>query len=222
MTSKIKQITQILFLAAFIFLVALGKVQMWMFIFLGSVAAAFIFGRFYCGWLCPTNTLTEGVNWLYKKLGLKRKAVPAGFKTPVIRYGILALFVMTLVFTMVMGKKIPVLLILTIVGVILTLFFTPALWHRYLCPYGTLLGFTGSFAKFGYRIDNSQCTKCGICKAVCPGEAVEMESRKDFPKIETSLCLECRACVEKCPKDTIKYSGNKAFNNVSSNSSKQV
>lgn len=52
---------------------------------------------------------------------------------------------------------------------------------------------------------SDECIKCGICKKVCPGEAVKMKDGDDYPAIDKRLCLSCTACVKACPKDTIKY-----------------
>src|SRR5690554_5847952 len=105
MAIKIRKVFQLFFLAAFIGLFALGKIQMWMVIFLASIIAAILFGRFYCGWICPANTLMEGIGWIYKKLGIKPTKTPGWLKTPVVRYGVLALFLAAMVFVQVSGRK---------------------------------------------------------------------------------------------------------------------
>ena len=53
----ITNIIRILFLALFIFLLANGKVLLWLALFAVSLVAALIFGRVYCGYACPMNTL---------------------------------------------------------------------------------------------------------------------------------------------------------------------
>jgi polyferredoxin len=57
MITKIRPITQLLFLGVFVILMITGKAQFWMgFIFLSIFLSAFL-GRFYCGFACPSNTM---------------------------------------------------------------------------------------------------------------------------------------------------------------------
>lgn len=176
-----------------------------MIVFTGSFFAAVLLGRFYCGWICPINTVIEWIDRLYKHLGIRRKPVPLWIKKPFVRYLMLSLFLMAFVTVFTTGKRLPVLPVLFFIGVVLSLFFVPSLWHRYLCPYGVLLNFTGFFARKSYKVDADKCIKCGICKKVCPAEAVEMESNAVFPKIKPGLCLICSACADVCPKSIILY-----------------
>jgi len=59
-----------------VLLIAKGRMQLWMAVFLVGLIGATFFGRFYCGFVCPINTVTEGIDWLYQKRGIKRKEVP--------------------------------------------------------------------------------------------------------------------------------------------------
>ncbi|KUO74688.1 MAG: hypothetical protein APF77_03625 [Clostridia bacterium BRH_c25] len=205
MTAKIRRIIQIAFLIAFIALIATGRIQAWMVVFAASVAAAALFGRFYCGFICPTNTLIDGVGYIKKKGGIKGGQVPDWAKPAWVRYGILALFILTFVLTVKTGRKLPVLPVLTGIGVTVSLFFVPALWHRYLCPYGTLMNITGSFAKHYWKVDTQACTSCGACAKVCPADAVRFEGKEAYAEIQKGSCLECAACAQVCPRKAIKY-----------------
>ncbi|WIF95469.1 4Fe-4S binding protein [Caminicella sporogenes] len=196
---------QLIFLGIFIMLVKLGRPQLWFMIFLISIILTPLFGRFYCGWICPIKSLMDIVDWIYKKFKIKRREVPNWIKKPIFRYIVLIIFLGFMAKIFITGRKIPVLIIFTILGVAVTLFFVPSMWHRYFCPYGTLLSFVGLFSKRGLAVENENCIKCGICKSVCPAEAVKMENRKQYPKILNSLCLSCFKCADLCPKSTIKY-----------------
>lgn len=55
---------RILFLALFLFLLANGKAELWLALFAISLIAALIFGKIYCGYVCPINTLIIPVEWL--------------------------------------------------------------------------------------------------------------------------------------------------------------
>ncbi|MDR0372331.1 MAG: 4Fe-4S binding protein [Nitrososphaerota archaeon] len=47
--------------------------------------------------------------------------------------------------------------------------------------------------------DGEKCTKCGICKRVCPVQVTEIYEKKTG-KIATSMCMLCLRCVEMCPQ----------------------
>lgn len=195
---------QIITLLLFVMLLALGKVQIWMFIFGGSLILSTYFGRFYCGYICPINTGMEQIDKNVDKNKRKRKHTPEFFKSVWIRYGILALFLGTMAIVFITGKKLPVLPVLFGSGIILTIFYKPEFWHRYLCPYGTLLSFFSRFNKKSYMIKDEECIKCGKCVKVCPSDAIIREDKKDYPLIIQNECLQCGSCKEVCPTDTIE------------------
>ncbi len=195
---------QVLFLALFVLLAVVGKIQVWMGIFVLSALASLIFSRFYCGWLCPINTVLRPVTWAKRKLRIKGFKVPFFVKKSWVRIFMLALFLGILAFTIKTGKKLPVLPILVALGFTLTLFFPEELWHRYLCPYGSILSLPSRKAKYTMRIDDRACISCGKCMKVCPAVAITKEEQK-FSIIKHD-CLVCRSCIEACPVGTITYS----------------
>ncbi|NCB44803.1 MAG: 4Fe-4S binding protein, partial [Clostridia bacterium] len=73
-------IIRILFLALFIYLITNGKVVLWLALFAISLIAALIFGRVYCGYVCPMNTLMIPATWLSKKLKLQTADAPKWLK----------------------------------------------------------------------------------------------------------------------------------------------
>lgn len=199
-----RKIIQIIFLSLFIVLIVLGKVQLWMAVFGGSLLLSTYFGRFYCGYICPINTGMEAIDDHASKNKRKRKPVAKFLKSPIVRYGILVLFLGTMAIVFKTGKKLPVLPVLFFSGIIITIFFRPELWHRYLCPYGTLLSVFSTFNKKSYVVDIEECTKCGRCVRVCPSDTFIWEDKKEYPVIIQNECLQCAKCVEVCPSDTIK------------------
>lgn len=205
MLSKLKIFIQILFLLLFFLLIAVSRLEIWMPVFLASTLVAFLVGRFYCGFVCPINTISEGIDWIYKKLKISRNKVPGWIKSPFIRNSIFGVFLVLMALTLTTGKRLPVLPVLTVTGILITMIFVPALWHKYLCPYGVMLSIAGRFSWKALGINKSNCTKCGICAKVCPGDALNIPEKREYPEIDKSSCLECLKCTNACPKNAIVY-----------------
>ena len=82
-------------------------------------------------------------------------------------------------------------------------------WCRF-CPTGISLAVFNRFKGFKwapllhlYKVEE-KCTKCGICKRVCPTQVVEVYDKKGG-RIGTSMCVLCLRCVEMCPyEDCLK------------------
>ena len=201
--TTLRLISEILALLLFIFLLKNRALQLWLIIFGVSTLGSFLFGRFYCGWICPMETLFRPINWIYAKLKIKRLKAPKILKNNTVRWGILALFLFSLVAVRFFQLKVNLLLYITALSVVITLIFEEELWHRYLCPFGTILTLSSRKSFFGLNIDKSSCALCNICQSRCPVNAISKV--KTHLEIETKECLLCLKCVESCPRTSIRY-----------------
>lgn len=195
-------ISQVLFFAVFVFLIKTKRPMVWMAIFLASAALAFVFSRFYCGWMCPINTVMQIADWIGKKLKIQKDRVPSGLRSGVVGYAVFALTLVMAYLNFTGRLKLPFLLIMIAAGFLITLAFPEATWHNYLCPYGLILRVPGRFARLGMSV-NSSCAGHGICEKVCPAEAVTREDGK--AKIDSAYCLVCRRCSARCPEQAVSY-----------------
>lgn len=201
---SLRILTEVVFLSLFAVLVYLGKIQLWLAVFGGSALLASVFSRFYCGWICPMNTLFRPVSYLYGKLGIKRLAAPSFLKKPFVRYLFLTAFLLLMIVTKRLGMELPLLAIIVALSVLIILFFEEDLWHNHLCPYGTILHLTSRTALRGVHIDEGACISCGKCQKICPARAIDtLETKKR--KIRKTDCLTCHECEEVCPTGAIKY-----------------
>lgn len=207
---------QILSLLLFLTLMVIGKIQIWMGIFLLSIVLTLFFGRFYCGWLCPIRSIQRVQTAAKSRLGIKEKKGPFWLRNNIVRYLILVIFLLTMAVVLIGGRQLPVLPALLAIGVVLSFFYAESLWHRWLCPYGTILRLPASLGRKSLRIDQSKCSSCGICDTVCPGEAIDVTQperettrKKDTYAINKAECLLCLECVRSCPSRVISYNKSK-------------
>jgi len=196
-------ILQIIFLVLFIVLIVIGKIQIWMGLFVAGVIISLFFSRLYCGWICPINTMTRSVSWVKKKLSIRGFKIPGFIKKTWVRYFVLGLFVALFLFAIITGKELPVLPAALIIGVVLTFFFPEELWHHYLCPYGTIFNLVSKKSLYMVRINEASCTYCGLCQRACPSGAISKSA--GAYKIEKEECLVCLDCSEKCKQNAIDY-----------------
>ena len=202
MNTAWRKTVQAIFFFFFLFLFLTEKIQMWMVIFLASTFLAFFLGRFYCGWICPINTMMQVITQAKKKIGRKSRSIPTFMKKPLTRALVLTLFIASFLFSKISGKQLPLLPILFISGTILTLLFSETLWHRYLCPFGTILTLISKKPRHYLKIKETNCLQCGLCAQICPGEAIKKEPTF---QIDKELCLQCLNCSQHCPKDAIHF-----------------
>ena len=201
---KIFQIAvQIIFLLVFIFLIIIGKPQLWMGLFLLGIITSFILGRVYCGWFCSINTILKGIVWVKRKLHIKNLKSPGFLTKSWTRYVVLGLFIAVFIFTIVSGNKLPVLPALFLIGILLTFFFHEELWHHYLCPYGSILHLSASKSLHYVNIDPGKCNNCGACKRICPSKAITKNEKNH--EIAKNDCLVCMDCITVCKQGAISY-----------------
>lgn len=176
---------------------------------------AFVFGRVFCGWFCPQNTISELFDYL-SSTGLRLfnfKGSPSA--TP--RY---AIMIVLLMLTPVLGFPVANLIsapgIISIqitkylyegivgleaglIGLIILseVFLVRRLWCNYICPVG---GFLGLFRfrrtmKVACRADSEHpCGKCLECVKAC-GLGLDPMGGKIYP-----LCHNCGDCIAACEK----------------------
>ncbi len=55
-----------------------------------------------------------------------------------------------------------------------------------------------------WKLMVENCTGCGICRDVCPEEAIDMPRETAYPASVEGECIGCNECVEECPFDAIE------------------
>lgn len=199
-------LTRILFFAVFIWLVLKGEMVLWLGIFGISLILALLFGRIFCGWICPMNTLMIPAEWLSKKLNLQSEDTPKWLKSGFLSWTMLIILVLfMLVLKKILGFEIPLLLYILALSVVVTLRYRPEVFHNKICPFGALQSLTGRFALLTEKVNYDKCIGCKLCATVCPSKAVIVSEQDKIATINPKLCHQCLKCQQICPKRAISF-----------------
>ena len=202
--SILQWLTGLLAIGVFVFLLLHHKLQLWIVVFGISALLSTLLGRFYCSWICPMNTSFKIIDFIYRKLGIRRLNPPGFLSNRFVRIGVLILFVASMVLLKRFGIKINVLLYMTVFSILLTLIFKEVFWHRHLCPFGTILSFTSRPAFYSMKIGEEECIECGKCQIVCPtGSIATLENGKR--RNTANECLLCGNCTTVCPVSVCNF-----------------
>jgi polyferredoxin len=160
---------------------------------------AFLFGRHFCGYLCPIGALQEAAYTIRtKKINIVQKnlfsiirlifliAIPAAAYL----YGIelLNLFGFSDFFRLTLSISTLIFLLILIIGISI---YRP--FCRLICPVGAILQAAAMPAIYRIRRTDA-CIKCGRCEKACPtGEAKEGDLKGE--------CYLCRRCIDVCPQE---------------------
>ncbi len=191
------------------------EVPAWAWLPLLTLASALLWGRIFCGWLCPFGALlalTDKIGRaVFTKLSLTRTKVLHAVQ-PMRGYWLLFLVILFVlgsnwVFFLTpfalfsheivrgLTGHIPWMLIGITAG---TLFFS-RLWCSVLCPTGVLLSLAAWPRIFRYRIAGN-CVHCEKCTRTC-----SVGTAPTNTGIAQEGCLACGDCQRTCPTKSIKW-----------------
>lgn len=179
------------------------------------IVIALVFGRVFCGWMCPQNTVSEIFDSLAVRSMLKRLSGPS--HAPKIRYGIMGLLLISVpllgfpVANLISAPGIisvqaanyiyagSVGIELGLPGIIILseLFLVRRVWCNYVCPQGAFLGLfrTGKTMKVAFMEDEEHvCGQCFECAKACR-LGLDPMSGKIYP-----LCHNCGDCIAACER----------------------
>lgn len=168
------------------------------------VVLTLVFGRMFCGYVCPIGAVQElAYNAPVKKFKYTNRKVIL----------VIHLAASLSILMLAVALAIPVLSILGIAAffnlkilsvaffaflsilVISIVFYRP--FCRFGCPYGLLMALVARVSIFKFT-RTSDCIDCGKCEKACPtGEAGREDNAQE--------CYLCGRCVAACPKDALKY-----------------
>lgn len=75
------------------------------------------------------------------------------------------------------------------------------LYCNTVCPVGSLLGLISKYAIFKIKVNENDCTGCGVCETVCKASCIDSENKS----IDFSRCINCFDCFQVCPTEALVY-----------------
>lgn len=205
-----RRVIQYAFLAIFIAVVLSGKMVLWLGIFVAALLAGKLYGRVYCGYMCPMNTVIQGVEKLSIKNGWQTKTIPKLLQNKYLPWIVLVgMIAMMLMSKRVLHMELPILLILMAVSILMTIRYEQKVFHNNVCPYGAILSIVDRKSRFATQVDADLCIGCKKCEKVCPSGAIQVSSLVKKATVDKSICHQCTdLCQGECPTNAIQYKKN--------------
>ncbi len=183
------------------------------------IAVTMVFGRIFCGWICPATFLYElntnfasWLRWAGVKLG--NRHFDKRLKYAVLALGLIgsamsgSVLVAAVYPPAIIGRELYYGIALGGFGAGTVFFLATLLFDllvarrgfcRYLCPGGALYSLLGRYRMVRIRRIAETCNDCAKCNAVCEFELDPMGD--DFGQ----ECTNCAACIAICPTDAMTF-----------------
>jgi polyferredoxin len=192
------------------------------------LALSWLFGRAFCGWVCPLGSLLDAFQLLIFWRRFPGTRRPLRRRNQSLRFYVLAaVLVASLTSLQFLGWFDPLVIFqrgltalmqnffvagkpaaqvylvgisLVFIAILLLELWQPRFWCRNLCPLGALLSLISRFSLLNRRVSN-QCTLCGECRQECAMRAIP----RDPHNTDYTACTFCMECAESCPQRGVSF-----------------
>ena len=178
-------------------------IRPWLFGFI--LASGLLFGRIFCGLLCPVGVLSDFLH----RIPTKKSKPKSVFRRLVfVKYGasILFLYLISEAALVLLGlmpvkgfwsllttyrTKLVLLIILTAAVVLVSSVFSYRPWCRYICPVSIIFSASNRFSLLSLERPPETCGECNSCVSGCPMDLTDLDSPD---------CIRCLSCYAACEK----------------------
>lgn len=178
------------------------------------IVITLLFGRVYCGALCPLGLYQELLTILFKPFYKKRK----GAKEPMKHY-VFAYLLAAILFGALCGGTAVLLRMLDpysvagnamsgacfgigfAIALAVLVFFKKRFFCTNICPVGAILGLISRFSLFKIRIDTDKCKMCSLCARSCPCGSIDFKNHT----VNNETCVKCFKCLNHCGHSALYY-----------------
>jgi MauM/NapG family ferredoxin protein len=190
------------------------------------IGLTLLFGRVFCGWICPLGTLQQLASWLFSPRSRRQSLVVNRYRRwyALKTYILAALLVGALAGTLQTGLLDPLsltarglasglwpalpggrpvpggwLAALLLLAILVASRWIPRVFCRGFCPLGALLGVFARFAIFRIHRTSDACNSCTLCAFACQGADEPLGSHR------VGECHVCLNCLPGCPEGAMAY-----------------
>jgi ferredoxin-type protein NapH len=164
----------------------------------------FVFGRFYCGYLCPVGAAQEAVSRLSPySVRIPWKNLPGAVRLVVLGAFLLLAYTSSFGLLYPFGIRDFFALSVSVASIVFvgTLVISAMVYRpfcRFICPFGALAALAAMPAIFKIRRTET-CTECGKCERACPTDEAKYGDLK-------GECYLCGRCMETCTQpSSLRY-----------------
>lgn len=181
-----------------------------------------IFGRLWCGYVCPFGFFQDVVTWIREKLRITQIRIPVKLKPIIV---VAKWYIVIYILFNDLCKVCPIqYFTVPVTGYVTntadTGLFSPFFWACVVaigiflndrafckvCPIGALLGLCNKVSGSKLKKCGGACTHCRACLEVCPMDIQEVYEDREHTNITHADCVYCMKCIEVCPeKDALRF-----------------
>ena len=181
----------------------------WYLLFVFTLISTIIWGRIYCGWICPFGAIQDILGKI-SPFHVKIKNNDEK-KARLIKYILFVIIVGAVFFTgntgftniepfnAIFKLEGDIFIFIFLIFLLFSSLFIFRFWCRYLCGVGAFLSLISSYSIFPLKA-RKECSLCKKCEDLCPVEICDVD---DDVFLNQGECIQCNICREKCKEKAI-------------------